>query len=96
MTLQQPKRKVGRPRRSPEGEEQRGKRRFYMLEKTNKTAVLMKMAHATHRRLTGRDGSDAEVLRAALSAFVTMEGELELFAQKIAEQPTKDDTNGST
>jgi len=89
MTLQQPKRKVGRPRRSPEDEEQRGKRRFYMLEKTNKTSTLMKMAHATHRILTGRDGSDAEILRSALSAYVLMEGELMFFAQKIAVQPTE-------
>lgn len=61
MTVQQPKRKVGRPRKPALDVPQ--KRRFFMLEKNDRTSALMKMAHAKYRQFAGKDAPDAEVLR---------------------------------
>lgn len=59
---------AGRPRKSASAN-QHGQRRFFMLEKNDKTVALMKAAHAAHRLETGKDGSDAQVLRAALTLY---------------------------
>lgn len=66
MTIQKPKR--GRPR-NPKRDAQQKARRFYPLEKTPKTIALMKEAHRAYEQQTGHDTSDAEVLRAALTAY---------------------------
>lgn len=54
----------------PEREALRKKRQFFMLEKNDRTAALMKAAHTAHRRITGKDGTDAEVLRTALADYI--------------------------
>lgn len=48
----------------------RDKRRFFMLEKTDQTSALMKMAHAQYRKVSGKDTTDAEMIRWALRVVV--------------------------
>lgn len=59
------------PRKRPE---QRG-RRFYMLPKTAESDQLMADAKAAYKSITGKNGKDTEVLRAALRVYIYGRGE---------------------
>ena len=61
---------AGRPS-NPGHKVQRQVRRFYMLEKTPETDVLMLRAKAVYRSKQGSEPSNQEIMRIALAEYVS-------------------------
>lgn len=63
-----PRRKVGRPA-NPNRETLQKTRRFFMLGKTALTIPLVNAAHARYVSEHGKDATDAEIMREALTHY---------------------------